>query len=179
MDFLIQTEGFHQIIFKKYYFRKIKKNDQTKRNLLCYYLSLACQKYNEMDLLDDALSENYAAKFNVVCSSIGNISYICYTLTCVDPKYLKDDNYNYEKLNTLFNDLLNPVIVNNEFDLKLFKKAKSMYKSNLLFDEENDDKKSFDLLIHHYFYKTDRDFLILVISIRLIILLKNHYMNTI
>ncbi len=159
MDFLIQTNKFHQIIFKKYFFRKIKKQDQTIRNFLCYYLSLACQKYNDIDLLDDVLSENYSAKYSVLCSSIGNVSYICYTLTVVDPKYLNDENYNYEKLNNLFNDLLNPVIVNDEFDLKLFKRAKSMYKSNLLFDEENDDKKSYDLLIHHYFYKTDRDFL--------------------
>ena len=159
MDFLIQTDKFHQIIFKKYFFRKIKKQDQTKRNLLCYYISLACQKYNDLDLLDDVLSQYYAAKFNVICSTHGNVSYICYTLSAVDPKYLNDESYNYEKLNTLFNDLLNPVINNNEFDPKLFKRAKSMYKSNLLYEEENDDKKSYDLLIHHYFYKTDRDFL--------------------
>lgn len=159
MDFLIQTNKFHQIIFKKYFFRGVKKQDQTKRNFLCYYLSLACQKYNDIDLLDDILSENYSAKFSVLCSSIGNVSYICYTLTCVDPKYLNDENYTYEKLNNLFNDLLNPVITEDGFDMKLFKRAKSMYKSNLLFDEENDDKKSYDLLIHHYFYKTNRDFL--------------------
>ena len=159
MDFLIQTDKFHQIIFKKYFFRRVRKQDQTKRNFLCYYLSLACQKYNDIDLLDDVLSEYYSAKFSVLCSSIGNVSYICYTLTAVDPKYLNDENYNYEKLNSLFNDLLNPVITSDGFDMKLFKRAKSMYKSNLLFDEENDDKKSYDLLIHHYFYKTDRDFL--------------------
>lgn len=158
MDFIVQTNKFHQIIFKKYYFRKLKKQEQTKRNFLCYYLSLACQKYNDIDLLDDILSENYGAKYSVICSSIGNVSYICYTLTAVDPKYLNDENYNLEKLNILFNDLLKPVINNNEFDLKLFKRAKSMYKSNLLYEEENDDKKSFDLLMHHYFYKTNRDF---------------------
>ena len=159
MDFLIQTDKFHQIIFKKYFFRKIVKKDQTKRNLLCYYLSLACQKYNDIDVLDDVLSQNYGAKFSVTCQTTGNISYICYTLRAVDPKYLNDESYNYEKLNNLFKDLLNPVINNDEFDLKLFKRSKSMYKSNLLFEEENDDKKSFDLLIHHYFYRTDRDFL--------------------
>ncbi len=158
MDFLLQTKKFHKIVFLKQYFRKINPEEQTIRNLLCYYLSLACSKYDTLEKYDYFLSMSYDMKSSVGLSTFGNYSLITYSLSAIDPKYLSDDNYNLKFLEEAFNELLKPVIKNNSFDKKLFNKAKEFYASNLLYDQENEDKNAYDGLIDAYFAGTIRSF---------------------
>jgi len=158
MDFLLQTNKFHKIVFIKQYFRKINPAEQTIRNLLCYYLSLACQKYDTIEKLDYFLSMSYDLKSSVGLSTFGNYSIITYSLSAIDPKYLTDEKYNLNFLEEAFNDLTKPVIKNNKFDKKIFNKAKEFYASNLLYESENEDKNAYDGLIDAYFSSTIRNF---------------------
>ena len=158
MDFLLQTNKFNKIVFIKKYFRKINPAEQTIRNLLCYYLSLACQKYDTIEKLDYFLSMSYDLKSSVGLSTFGNYSIITYSLSAIDPKYLTDEKYNLNFLEEAFNDLTKPVIKNNKFDKKIFNKAKEFYASNLLYESENEDKNAYDGLIDAYFSSTIRNF---------------------
>lgn len=158
MDYLVQTDKFHKVILRKYSLRKIIPQDQTIRNLLCYYLSLACQKYPKNDIFEYVQNKAYDLRYDVAVSTIGSYSVLKYTLQGVDPKYINDEEYNYRFLEEFFYDCQKPVIINNNFDLKLFKKAKEIYRSNLLYLSENESKKSFNLAIKTYFKGTIRDF---------------------
>lgn len=158
MDFLLQTEKFHKIVFIKQSIRKIIPKDQTIRNLLCCYLSLANDKYNTIEKLDYFLSKSYDLRYRVGLSNFGNLSLITYSLSAIDPKYLSDNDYTLSFLEESFNNLTKPLIKNNHFDLKLFNKAKEFYSSNLLYELENEDKKALDGVIEAYFSGTDRCF---------------------
>ncbi len=158
MDFLLKTNQFHKIVFIKQFYRRINPEEQTIRNLLCYYLSLASSKYNTIEKLDYFLSMNYDLKSSVGLSTFGAYSIITYSLSAIDPKYLSDENYNLKFLEEAFNELQKPVIKNNKFDKKLFKKAKEFYASNLLYERENEDKNAYDGLIEAYFGGTIRNF---------------------
>ena len=158
MDYLVQTDKFHKVILRKYSLRKIIPQDQTIRNLLCYYLSLACQKYPKNDIFEYVQNKAYDLRYDVAVSTIGSYSVLKYTLQGVDPKYINDEEYNYSFLEEFFYDCQKPVSINNNFDLKLFKKAKEIYRSNLLYLSENESKKSFNLAIKTYFKGTIRDF---------------------
>ena len=157
MDFLIQTEKFHRIVFLKQSIRKIIPSDQTIRNLLCYYLSLANEKYDSIEKFDYFLSKNYDLKYRVNLSTFGNQSIISYSMSAIDPKYLSDEEYNIKLLEESFDDITKPLIKNNKFDLKIFNKAKEFYASNLLYEDES-DKKAYDGLIDAYFKGTTRAF---------------------
>ena len=157
MDFLLQTEKFHRIVFLKQSIRKIIPKDQTIRNLLCYYLSLANEKYDSIEKFDYFLSKNYDLKYRVNLSTFGNQSIISYSMSAIDPKYLSDEEYNIKLLEESFDDITKPLIKNNKFDLKIFNKAKEFYASNLLYEDES-DKKAYDGLIDAYFKGTTRAF---------------------
>ena len=72
MDFLLQTEKYHKIVFIKQSIRKLNPNEQTIRNLLCYYLSLANNKYNTLEKLDYFLSMSYDMRYRVGLSTFGS-----------------------------------------------------------------------------------------------------------
>ena len=158
MDFLLQTEKYHKIVFIKQSIRKLNPNEQTIRNLLCYYLSLANNKYNTLEKLDYFLSMSYDMRYRVGLSTFGSYSIITYSLSAIDPKYLADKDYNLNFLEKTFNELLKPLIKHNKFDNKIFMKAKEFYASNLLYELESEDKKAYDGLIDAYFSNTIRNF---------------------
>ena len=159
MDFLIPTDKFHKIVFIKQYIRKLKPEDQTIRNLLCYYLSLVNQKYKTIKDFSFFLAKSYSLNFRVNLSNIGCYSIIEYYLSCVDPKYLNDEFYNINFLENTFEDITKPLIKKNKFDKKIFNKAKNFYLTNLLYEKENEDQNAYNGLINAYFLNTDRCFI--------------------
>ena len=66
-----------------FYFSKSKFVDT-------YY---ACNKYYNESLQTYVLGKNYDARFNVNLKKIGMYFIIEYSLTSVDPLYIKDDEY--------------------------------------------------------------------------------------
>lgn len=158
MDFLLNTLKYHNVVFIKQSYRKINPKDQTIRNLLCYYLSLANHKYDTIEKFDYFLSYSYDMRYRVSLSTFGSYSIITYTLSAIDPKYLNDSNYNIKFIEETFNDITKPLIKNNKFDKNIFNKAKEYYYSNLLYETENEDKMAYDGLIEAYFSNTIRCF---------------------
>jgi len=158
MDYQIQTDKFHNIIFRKYLIRKIKPKDQTIRILLSYYLSLCCEDYPQEDTFNLFLQNAYDMRYNVSVTSIGSYAIMTFTLKAIDPKYLNDSSYNYEFLENAFNICMKPLIRNDNFDLKTFKQVKEIYYSNLLYNSENEAKKAHNKAISHYFKGTIKDF---------------------
>lgn len=96
MDIVLHQEKFHRIMFKAYRIRKLKKEDQTIRNFLCYYQELACQKYATEQEMEYALSYHYDAKFKVSLTSFGKYSVLEYSLTVIDPSFIGDQEYTLE-----------------------------------------------------------------------------------
>lgn len=154
MDYVIKTEKFHKIIVKRRYVRKFNIHEQTIRNLLAYYLSLACEKYNNEADFNKFLGKNYDLRYYVSINSIGCYSYLSFTLTCVDPKYINDNNYNIDLIINSFNECIKPVIKHKSFDKKIFKRAKEIYLSNLLYSTENEFKNAVEFAINTYFKDT-------------------------
>jgi len=158
MNYKIQTDKFHRIIFKKYKIRKINTREQTIRNLLCFYQGLCCQSYPSEDVFNLFQQSAYDMRFSVNCSSIGSYSVISYTLKAVDPKYINDSNYTYEFLENAFTTCIEPYIVDGNFDAITFKKVKEIYNSNLLYNLDNEAKKAQTNVISNYFKGTIKDF---------------------
>lgn len=158
MDYLIQTDKFHNIIFRKYLVRKLKPKDQTIRILLSYYLSLCCETYPKEDEFNLFLQNAYDMRYNVNVTTIGSYSIMTFTLKAIDPKYLNDKSYTYKFLENAFNICMRPLIINDNFDIKTFKQVKDIYCSNLLYFNENEAKKAQNKAISHYFKGTIRDF---------------------
>ena len=158
MNYFLYTNKFHKIIFRKIYIFKINPNEFTLRNLLVYYLSLACQKYPTEDKYSVYLSELYNCRYTTKLTTYGNYTAINLQLTAVDPKYIQDENYTYSDIYQCFNNCNNPVIIDNNFDKNLFNKAKELYLSGLLYNEENEAKKANKSMIHSFFNNTSRDF---------------------
>ena len=102
MDVIIHQDKFHRIIFKSYRVDKIINEDQTKRNLLCYYQEFACEKYPNEALFSKVLGYFYDAKFKVNVSTFGTYSLFEYTLSAIDPSYIDDEFYTKESLEQLF-----------------------------------------------------------------------------
>lgn len=159
MDFEIISDKFHKIIFRKYKIRKIRPKEQTIRNLLCYYQAIACQSYPTEDAFNIFQQEAYDMRFTVSLTTVGTYSILNYTLQAVDPLYIEDKDYTYEALERAFYLSMEPLIRNNNFDMKIFKKAKEVYLSNLLYQEENDARTASLGAISAYFKGTIRDFL--------------------
>lgn len=159
MDFEIINDKFHRIIFRKYKIRKIRPKDQTIRNLLCYYQAIACQNYPTEDAFNIFQQEAYDMRYTVSLTTVGVYSVLTYTLQAVDPRFIEDKNYTYASLERAFFLCMEPFTRENNFDLKIFKKAKEIYLSNLLYQEENEAKTATSGAISTYFKGTIRDFL--------------------
>ena len=158
MNVNLINKKFHRIILKKCYIRKINPNETTIRNLLCYYQSIACNKYKNEDLFNRFLANAYDMRFKVNTSTIGCYTIFSYTLEAVDPKFINDNNYTINFLENALEECIKPLIVNNNFDKFNFKKAIEIYYSNLLYLEENESKLALNGAIHEFFKGTIRDF---------------------
>lgn len=158
MDVILHQDKFHRIIFKSYRIDKIKKEEQTLRNLLCYYQEMACSKYPNEALFSYVLGYNYDAKFKVSLNTFGSYSLIEYTLSAIDPMYIDDINYTKENLEKLFIEACKPVIVDNNFDSNLFKRVYEIYESDLLSKEDSFQSMALRGMIRTYFKDTDRDY---------------------
>ena len=84
------------------------------------------------------LSNLYDIKVSATLTTYGTYSVISFALSAVDPKYINDENYDHQVILDCFNNALKPVIVGDNFDKKLFNKAKDYYTSSLLYSLENE-----------------------------------------
>ena len=161
MDFVLKTDKYHRILIKKTLVRKLIPKDQTIRHLLAYYQMIACEKYATEPLYNKYLGMAYDMRFNVSVQAIGKSSLYTYSISAVDPKYINDKDYTIDTIKDTFNECIKPVlnIEKNGFDKKLFKRAVEIYKSNLLDDEADDNKKSYRGAIKTMFSGTVRDYL--------------------
>lgn len=155
MDYLIKTEKFHKVIIKRRYLRKINIKEITIRNLLAYYLSLACEKYNTESSFNKYLGINYDLRYYVSINNMGSYSYLSLTLNSVDPRFIEDESYNIELIMNSFDQCIKPVIKGKSFDNKLFKRAKEIYLSNLLYSLDNEHKNAIDFTINTYYNNTN------------------------
>lgn len=155
MDVLIKNDKFHKIEIKRRYIRKYNYKDHTIRNLLAYYMSLACEKYNTESQFNKFLGLNYDLRYYVSINNIGNYSYISLTLSCVNPKYINDDAFDLDLIINSFYECIKPVIKNNKFNKEIFKRSKEMYLSNILYSLENEHKKALDFTINTYYDGTE------------------------
>lgn len=158
MDICLKQEKFHRIIFKKYRIKKLVKEEQTIRNLLCYYQELACKSYRTEAKMNYILGYLYDAKFKVNLTSFGSYSVIEYSLTAADPALIKDGAYTRDALEEYFTAFIEPVMRNGQAVKGLFDRAYEIYESDLLSREENLQAMAFKKAISSYFAGTSRDF---------------------
>lgn len=158
MNVVLHQDKFHRIIFKSYRIDKIKKEEQTIRNLLCYYQEMSCEQYPNEALFSYILGYNYDAKFKVSLNTFGSYSLIEYTLSAIDPQFIKDEKYTTESLKELFICACKPVMNNNKADSILFKRVYDIYESDLLSKEDSHQSMALRGTINTYFKGTDRDY---------------------
>lgn len=158
MDIVLHQEKFHRIMFKAYRIRKLKKEDQTIRNFLCYYQELACQKYATEQEMEYALSYHYDAKFKVSLTSFGKYSVLEYSLTVIDPSFIGDQEYTLEAVESLFEALIIAKMEDHQADLELYERAYEIYESDLLAKMEKMQGNALRSAIKAYFCGTDRDY---------------------
>lgn len=158
MNILLHQEKFHRVILKAYRVKKMVREEQTIRTLLTYYQSLACAKYPTEALFEEALAEAYHAQFKVQLLTYGTYSVIEYSLSCIDPKWIDDENYRMDLLFQLFEEALIPAVNLHSCKKKLFAKAVEYYESDLWYREDQHQLKAIRKAIQIYFKNTARDF---------------------
>ncbi len=158
MDIYLTQKKFHRVTFRLYRVSKLKKTEQTIRNLLCYYQELACEKFRSESIMTATLGKFYDAKYRVSLTNFGSYSVIEYSLTAIDPLYIADKDYNLDALEDLFMSLIEAKMGQGRALIKLFKRAYEIYKSDLLDYEENYQAVAFKKAISTYFKDTDRSF---------------------
>lgn len=158
MDICLKQEKFHTVVFRKYFVKRIIKEDQTIRNFLCYYHELACEKYNTEAKHDALLGGLYSSSFTVSLLTYGIYSVIEYSFVAIDPKYIDDKNYNMYLLENAFSDLIVPYFEGNKASSELFDRAYEIYESDLLADQENHQRIAVSKALEYYFKDTNRDF---------------------
>lgn len=158
MDICLRQEKFHRVIFKKYRVKRMVKEEQTIRNLLCYYQELACKSYPTEAKMNHILGYLYDAKFKVNLTSFGSYSVIEYSLVAADPTFIEDKDYTIDALEKYFNAFVEPVMRGQQAVKGLFARAYEIYESDLLSREENMQAMAFKKAISTYFAGTNRDF---------------------
>lgn len=115
-----------EIIFSK----KVVKDSLSLDSMLCDILTEVSNKYKTKREVIIHCEELYKTFFWGVTNKVGNILNTSFMLDFISPKYINDESYLENVIKFPFEMILNPLVKDNEFDLKNF----TLIKDRLLKD---------------------------------------------
>lgn len=127
----IKDNKFKSIIIKFYFIVENKRENYILYCLLVNLLSHTCKKYNSRLKMCKKLDELYNATVDVRYHQAYFTSYMTMSLIVINPLYCDDKELFKKALDFLKEIMLNPNIINNEFNNKILKEKKEALKTTI------------------------------------------------
>lgn len=123
------------------YYKEASKSEISKAALLAMYLTHSNNKYNTYKSASDNLDRLYGTKVNAGVSIKGKYVVIDFNIHFVSNRYLQDETYLKQVIDSYLDYIKNPFVVDNAFDLKTF----TLKKNDLIqrIKATYDDKSSY------------------------------------
>ena len=133
----IKTDKFKTCHLELLFRKKIDKKDLTNYSLLVNLLGNSCKKYPTKRELSLHLDELYKAFYYSIVGRVGNVILTSIMFDFISPKYINEDSYFEDAINFPFNALLEPNVINDEFDKNQFDLKKKSLELEIRSIEEN------------------------------------------
>lgn len=148
--YTIKTDKYKTSHLELIFRQAIKKEDLPSLAFLADMLSESCKEYPSRKELMIKYEELYKIVVYASDIRVGNVLSFHFYLDFLNPKYINDNNYLEEIIKTFFKIVLEPNVVNEEFDLVCFNNVKNRLLKEIAALEENPFKqcikKSFRLM---------------------------------
>lgn len=133
---LLNLDKYKTITIEIDFRRKVKKDEITKRNLLSRILMESNGLYKTGRDLEVETERLYNLNISTTTSISGNYMIFTVTSSFLIDKYTEEGEIN-KSIDFVINSILNPNIINNEFDSKSFEIVKKSLKENIIQEKEN------------------------------------------
>lgn len=137
----IKTDKFRQCHLEIIFRDNIKKENITKRNVLFDYLCECSNDYPKKRNIEIKLEDLYNASLYATTSRVGGSIITNFCMDFINPSYTEKSMLE-ETIKLVFNVLLNPLCVNNEFNEKILDLVKNRVKDQINLVKENAKKYS-------------------------------------
>ena len=127
-----------EIIFKD----EARKEDVLLKTFLADIMSDCSSKYHTRKEVAKELEELYQASFYGLTNKTGNLLMTSFILNFLNPKFVSDKDYLEKVLSLPFEMILNPAILDKEFDIKNFNIVKNRLYDEILSVGENINRVS-------------------------------------
>ncbi len=121
---------------------EVKKENIHFKTFLCDILTDCSKKYNTRKNVVIKLEELYKSSFYGTTSKTGGVINTMFVFDFIAPKYISEDNYLENVLELPCEMILNPKIINKEFELNTFNVIKERMKRDIKSINENPVKLS-------------------------------------
>ncbi len=138
----IKTDKFKNCSMEIMFRNKLKKNEITQNNMLVDMLMHSSEKYPKRRNVAIKLEDLYSASLRGFSTRLGNQVMLSFVLDFLNPKYC-EKGYLSDVLEMPFEMLLNPNIIDGEFDKRSFNIIKNRLKSDIESLKENATKYAF------------------------------------
>lgn len=135
--FAIETDQFKNCHMEVIFRSEAKKEDMASISFLAEMISYTSKKYPTRKEFVTRLEELYNAYFYGVTSRIGKSLLTNFIFDFLDPYYVKEKNYLEECMEFLFDALMYPNIMKEQFDYKTFQIIQSRLRSEIESLKEN------------------------------------------
>ena len=116
----IKTDKFKTCHMEVIFSKNIEKKDVSTTVMLGEILSEVSKNYPTRKDVMIHLEELYRTTFYSIVTKIGKTFNTIFTLDFIDPKYINEKEYLENVLKFPFEMMENPLVKNNEFDIKIF-----------------------------------------------------------
>ena len=138
----IKTDKFKNCSMEVIFSNKVEKEKITRTNMLCDILMYSNAQYKTRRDVAIALENLYSAYMRGIVTRLGESLLVSFITDFLDPKYC-DDGYLEDLFKFSFGMLMEPNIVNEEFDLRSFNITKNRLKTDIESLKENATKYAF------------------------------------
>lgn len=140
--YTIKTDKFKTSHIELIFRNVIKKDELPALVFLSDILSESCKSYPSKRELMVRYEELYKVSCYATSLRVGSTVDFHVSLDLINPKYINDSNYLSEVIKTFFKIVLEPNVVNDEFDLVSFNNVKSRLLREIKALKENAMKQS-------------------------------------
>lgn len=139
--YTIKTDRFKTVHMEVVFRKKAIKEELCSYAFLTDMLTYSCKKYPKKRDLIIKLEELYRTSIYATTTKTGNILNTNFILDFINPEYINDEAYLEEVMRLPFELILNPNVINDEFDLKQFNLIKERLKRDIESIKENPTKE--------------------------------------
>ncbi len=157
---LLNTQKYNRITYRYYIFEDTELKSSTYNYALAYILGYSTDKYKTSEIFNQALIALYDASLKITFNRVGELSYLLFEFSFLNPKLLNDKEYTLKVMYDEFMDIIfKPKVKEDAFSMENFKRYKNEVKNDLLMVLENPAKLSIRRAYMQFFKDTNASIL--------------------